>query len=280
MNILTMIPASRRRVTTDPDALDYFSRAEALGGSFDQTAINALYTEAYMKSAISDCIAGLKTDAAWDKIIELYIHGFVSFAGLMAKVKHVGTETLTNNNFVSGDYLAAGSGAGLKGNASDKYLGTSINDNILNPDSKSISRYATEANTVSSAASIGIQVSELLQIAELSNNRVVIQMPASSAAVDIPSISSRAFYIGSRRGVNDFEAYRNGVTAGTDTTTPSQSSQNLEWYLFGRNQSGLSVPTNARISAFHIGTGLTDTEAANLSSRINTLMTAIGANVY
>jgi SPP1 family predicted phage head-tail adaptor len=89
----------------DSDALAYFTAAEAAGGSFDQTAISGTYTEEYVKTAISDFVAGLKTDGLWAKIELLPLFVGSSFAGLSVPLKG---STMTLNNFVTGDYVAAG----------------------------------------------------------------------------------------------------------------------------------------------------------------------------
>ena len=270
MNLLLPIIGQRRRAGFDPDALDYFSRAEALGGSFDQTAINALYTESYIKKAISDCIAGLKTDAVWSKITELYLMGFVTFAGLMAKVKHAGTATLTNTNFVSGDYLAAGSGAGLKGNGSAN-LATSFQP--ASNSNYSLSAYVIQSATASSAL-ITIGTNGSNEIFRIGAGQVVVR---PNFVTGFASAITTGYFIGSRRTSTDAEAYRNGISYGTTATSDNAAFSNC--FLFSRPAATFFY-TDARMSAAHVGTGLTDTEAANLSSRINTLMTAIGANVY
>jgi hypothetical protein len=272
MNILSVIAASRRRVTTDPDALDYFSRAEALGGSFDQTAINALYTEAYIKSAISDCIAGLKTDAVWSKITELYLHAGVTFPGLMAKVKHAGTATLTNNGpYVAGDYLAAGVGAGLK-SASLKWLGTSFLDAISY--NGSISCYVK--NAPANQHPIGLLNVSLVKSIRPNGSPGWFYWKQGPDQVSFGSSHSSGYFIGSARAINDLQAYRNGVSTGFTTNAPDSVATGYEFVL---SRAG-AINYQGEMIAAHIGTGLTTTNAQNLSSRINTLMTALGCNVY
>jgi hypothetical protein len=273
MNILTMIPASRRRVTSDPDALDYFSRAEALGGSFDQTAINALYTEAYMKSAISDCIAGLKTDAVWDKITELYLMAGVTFPGLMAKVKHAGTEASTNvGPFDSGDYLAAGSGAGLKGDATTKRLNTEFGTVAQND--ITIGAYITEAPSAGGTI-VGRATDGNFRLAWSSGSTYVYRLNQTPSVI-LSAIGETGQIIVTRRGPFDCEAYKDGssflASSAASTTT---GSGNI--FIFSN---GDTLYSNQRLPCAYLCDGLTGTEAANLSSRINTLMTALGCNVY
>jgi len=86
------------------------------------------------------------------------------------------------------------------------------------------------------------------------------------------------FFVGSARTSADRELYRNGSSVATNTTDQS-SSGTLEFALHAYSAT-TGFYSNARISFAHIGTPLTDTEAANLSTRVNALMTALGANVY
>jgi hypothetical protein len=268
-----VIAASRRRVSFDPDALDYFSRAEALGGSFDQTAINPTYGEAYVKGAISDMIAGLKADAVWSKIPELYLLAGVSFGGLMAKVKHAGTPVLTNvsNNFVAADYLAAGSGAGLNKTANGQKLSTGETAGTLGiqvASSSSASVYLTGRTTEGAWLMPNAFTS---QLGILGTN----YRSGSNGAIVFSSITG--FRVGARIG-DVVTGYTNGTTTGSYTQVGSNTS-NGTLTLFEYANNTTDNP-RGRITAAHIGTGLTDTEATNLSLRINALMTALGCNVY
>jgi hypothetical protein len=271
MSLLLSIVGQRRRASFDTDALDYFSRAEALGGSFDQTAINALYTEAYCKTAISDCIAGLKTDAVWSKITELYLMGFVTFSGLMAKVKHAGTATLTNNGFVAGNYLAAGIGSGIK-SSSLNWLGTSFLDAVSY--NGSMSCYVRNAGV--NQHPIGLLDVTLVKSLRPNGSPGWFYWKEGPDQARFGSNQSSGYFVGSARAINDLQAYRNGVSTGFTTNAPDSVATGYE-FVIGR--AGSSNFTGEIIAA-HIGTGLTTGEVANLSSRINTLMTAIGANVY
>jgi hypothetical protein len=83
------------------------------------------------------------------------------------------------------------------------------------------------------------------------------------------------------RGVNDGECFQDGVSVAADGTVADAVASSFSWFLFARNVNGTAFEhSGARLSAAHIGTGLTDTDASNLSTRVNAAMTAIGANVY
>ena len=265
----------------DPDALDYFSRAEALGGSFDQSGINATYTEAYVKQAISNFIAGCKTDAIWTKLTEVYLLGGVTFGGLMAKLKHAGTATLTNTGpFVTGDYLASGSGAGLQGNGSTKFLRTSYNL----PSSLteiSLSAYLASADGSGGRGWIGAAVSAdgaFLGRAVSGNNDTFQFCTVTGSYADVPAGTRDGFFIGSATSLTDRVLYRNGVSIASSSSSAAPTVTE-ELCLFSVRNTGVTLSA-ARIAFAHIGTGLTPTDVGNLSTRVTALLMAIGANVY
>jgi hypothetical protein len=267
----------------DADALDYFSRAEALGGSFNQTGINALYTETYVKTAISNFIAGCKTDAIWSKLTEIYLLAGVSFGGITAKVKHGGTATLTNENFVSGDYLAAGATAGCKGAATKRML-----TGVARPawGNVSLSAYLTEADNVNNRCYIGAGVaaaSTSLGRLNSGNDEVFQDANTAPAYAALTNARRNGYFVGTSRSTTDRELYRNGASIATNTTTNTQgtiTNQSFELFSMGQASGVIQLHSEARITFFHIGVGITDEEQVLLSNRVNALMTAIGANVY
>lgn len=269
-------------VELDSDAISYFDAVEAAGGSFDLTAIDPTYTISYVKEKHSDFYTGLKSDGLWDKLTEFYFLAGKTFDGLTVKGK--GTGTLTNNNFVSGDWLAAGTGAGLAGDRSSKYLTGTIEDvNIGNgADDRHFGSYLQNLGTTnfsyitganSNTEQWGILVNPI-------NSSYRLMIPFDDADDNYAGILN-GHAIGSRRSVNDVERYHDGVSVFNDTSTASAETVPYNWPIFAFNENGtIKYFSNAKISMIHFGTGLTDTDAANLSTRVNTLMTALGCNVY
>ena len=265
----------------DADAQDYFNRAEALGGSFDLSAINATYTESYVKTAISEMVAGLKTDGVWDDITEMYLLSGVTFDGITAKLKYDTVATLTNNNFVSGDLLAAGSGAGLQGDGSTKCFDTGMPQNRIAASDSHLSTYNTAFTT-----GIVYMGSETVN----NNNRLALFSETSSGLtygdsdspkdVTVAVANALAYLIGTKSGDN--ELFRNGTSVGNSAiSTTNRNPTAISIYLFAMNRAVTPFYyANFRSSLMTAGSGLTDTQAANLSTRVNTLMASLGANVY
>jgi len=231
--------------------------------------------------AISDFIAGCKADGVWSKITEAYLMAGVTFGGITVKLK--GTGTLTNNNFVSGDYQATGAGAGLTGDGSTKYLDTGLLDSSLSADDKSLGAYSTAgASLTSNLIAARDSAVDLWDIYQASASRVDIRLPLSDASVPGSTSQIIGHFIASRRGVNDVELYENGASVGTDTSTAAATNVGYSYYLFSRNTNGTKTngtEYDGTLTFAHIGTGLTDTDASNLTNRVETLMDALGCGV-
>ena len=97
--VIAKAAGSRFYASYDSDARDYFIRAESLGGRFASGG----YTEIVTKAAISQWFTATKDLGVYSKVVEAYLFVGPTFSGMLAKLKHSGTATLTNNNFVSGD---------------------------------------------------------------------------------------------------------------------------------------------------------------------------------
>jgi len=259
--------------TYDADAIDYFTRAEALGGSFDLTAVNAAYNELYVKTAISNFVAGCKTDAIWTKITEAYLLSGVTFSGVLAKLKHAGTASLTNVNFVNGDYLAAGTGAGVTSAATKQFTTGYSFGSIL---SSHMGVYSTKTQSSGFAPS--------LRIGTGTGGRVSVVYRTSLMNYEYAGFTPRSYngatsngqgyYVATRSSATDFRAYRNASVDVTDTD--SNTGENIGAVVIFDSSIGSGFCT----SFAHVGSPLTAGEVTLLSARINALMTALGANVY
>lgn len=180
--------------------------------------------------------------------------------------------TLTNNNFVSGDLVTAGSGAGLKGTAtSGKWLNTNVSASATPATNLS---YGTYNQTVlTNGEWMGVQGSGAgvgrVLMNWLSPNAMYLNIGENDGYSD----SGAGFYIASSTGTSG-KAYKNGANVRTFTSAAISGTGN--WSVMrGPNQY-----TSSRLTFAFIGTNVDATDAANLSSRVNALMTALGSNVY
>ena len=267
-----MIPASRRRVTTDPDADAYIAAVEAAGGSFDLTAINADYTESAVKQAHQDLFAGLKVDLVWDDIEELYLFTGKTWGTTAINVKAKGTGTLTNNNFVIGDYLAAGINAGVAG-GNNKSFATGAT--LASGTNTSLGAYATVHGNAGDYI-----------LSTLEGGRHSLRLAPTTAlwAYYLGAIAqittdngSAGYFLATRRSSSFSAGYKNGSEIVSDTVQRTIETPGSFSLMQAGNNTSFFTGT---ITAAHIGNGLSDTQVADLSTRLNAFMTALGCNVY
>jgi hypothetical protein len=149
MNLLT---ANKRKAVTryDFETLDWAARVVTAGGTVSQTTKDAVQTfVANMKSV------GSSGTPLWGLCQEIGIFAGSNLAAALVKLKYVSASTLTNNNFVSGDYAETGGSGGLLGNGTTKYLDTGYNINTSLPATMHFSFYLRENITGAQCAMIG-----------------------------------------------------------------------------------------------------------------------------
>jgi hypothetical protein len=190
--------------------------------------------------------------------------------------------SLTNNNFVTGDYLGVGTGAGLTGDGNTKYLDTGL----TRPTQGDVgySAYVTVANTDATicfyigAGAGGTDFSGIGRISGGTSDG--FNDAGDGTGYTQVSVASRdGMFVVTSRTNSDRDLYLNWssiATNGATATVTGDTASSLE--IFRAYFTG-GIP-DATLTFAHVGTGLTDTEASNLSTRVNTLMTALGCNVY
>jgi PKD repeat protein len=261
----------------DVDAAAYFNRAEALGGSFDLSTINAAYTATYIKNSINNLIAGIKADGNWPLVKEFYLFSGVTFAGLMAKVKYTTTPALTNNGFTVANFIAAGSGAGLVGNASN-YLSGTMTDTALGPVG-GVGIFQTVIDTATNFALFGSQgTGGGLATDEYSIQKFTLERSCYGGIVNqfTNSLIDLGAHTICRQSNTSLKKVVNATTVMTDTTAITVTSRSQEFYIFRRNGASPN-PTVARLSCAWLLSGAhTEVNVQAIHARVRTLMTAFG----
>jgi len=129
----------------DIDAVKYFKNIVANGGTISATS----------KAYVNKFVIGMKAANVWNNMYEIYPLMGDNLAAAMVKLKYITTPFMTNHNFVSGDYVETGSGAGLTGDGSTKYIDT--NQKILPNTSSntSLGLYRNKIGTTSGGIDFG-----------------------------------------------------------------------------------------------------------------------------
>lgn len=258
-----------------PDTLDYRSRLISNGGTIsdsDLTAVDVFVKEIYgngLRSLLLDVspLAGNNLAAALTKLwLPPGVQG-----------------SLTNNNFVEGDYART---TGLKGNGTSKYLNTGL----------------IPGNFLTSSASFGVysrsNISE--NGADISSNNI-----GSSQAVNLFSkwgdgltyfdsfnatggqgratttiADPRGLITGSRLSATDSRIYLNSNLISTITTSGGSPSATFPILYFAFNNAGSPLFFSSKFSGFfYVGLGLTGSQISTLYRLVQNLMIAFGRSI-
>jgi hypothetical protein len=103
----------------DSDASNFFANIVANGGTISTAT----------KGYINTFVLGLKAAGLWSYLVEIYPFVGDQIAAAVTKLKCVNNIYLTAHNYVSADYSETGSGAGIKGDGTSKYLDTNLPTN-------------------------------------------------------------------------------------------------------------------------------------------------------
>lgn len=85
-----------------------------------------------------------------------------------------------------------------------------------------------------------------------------------------------------RTGASTTALYKNGSSFGTspNPTSTARTSRSIYLLAYNNDGGGDGGDTDDQIRCAWVGGGVTGTDAANLSSRVNTFLTAVGGQIY
>lgn len=261
----------------DPDALDWRARVLAAGGTVSTSTL----------VAVSLFCQGCKSDAIWAKLgrVNLFCGGELTACLVPLKVGSGGA-TDANTNFVAGDYTETGVGGGLKGNGSSKCLDTGLAQSAFTAGDRHIGVYECAKSTKSYDTSIGSGTNagfaNFWGLGTQATAADYIYFSSQSAVgPTLSTYTSAGAHLCGVGSSTTAKLYVNGVSAGSAVpsgTTPTPSA--LTQFLFAINRSGTPTEyTDARLGGYHVGTGLSATEAESLYTRIQAFQTALGRQV-
>jgi hypothetical protein len=255
-------------ITTDPDA-QAFITAAAITDATQQDAIDAL-------------VVGLKTDGIWSKMKAIYPFVGGTASAHKWNLKDPRDLDAAFRLVFNGGWTHSSTGA--TPNGTNGYADTKLNDTSLTPNSSHMSYYS-RTNALSSTYEIGIYNGTKgiwLGLRQSSGSVFTggIFQAGTSLEASVANLNSTGYYIGGKNGNTTTKFYKNGANvlsiAKADTTAT-----NTTIYLASLNQNGTpSFGFSTKQVAFSsIGDGLTDTEAANLYTRVQAYQTALSRNV-
>jgi len=212
----------------------------------------------------------------------LYLSG--SFGG-----STIGNSIDINNNFLPQDYQETGSGGGLEGDGSTKFLSTGfLQNSFASVNSRHLSASATSLETTGNTMLLGSYVfpggeglSTLVTLdaaTENSNRGFRSGTGTGSSSVFAHSGgTAESHMIGTRTASNLATTYRAGLLAVSNANPATLTTISREIPVFAAiNGSTAANFTAARIRMYSIGNGLTAAQALAFSNAVIAFNTALG----
>ena len=256
-------PPSPPPVSLDTDALAYINNIEAAEGQ---------QLESGVRQAISDFVAGCKSDGIWNSFVSCcLLAGARTLNG--ALIPLVGTAP-SNVNFTAGDY----SRIGLQGGSS-KYLNSNIADNSIPQDNFHMAIWQQQAIPSGTRSSIGVQKAVpyyTSSIIHSGNNTFPRARASSSTITTLVQGASIGLFGVSRNNSASYNEKRPNASVGT-LLNNSGTPLSLPYYVFSSNNNGSALTAyNGTLSFYSIGGSL---NLGMLNTRVSALISAIQAAI-
>jgi hypothetical protein len=244
----------------DPDVAAFFARVTTAGGSLNSTE----------QSAITTLVSSLKSNGLWTNMLAIYPMVGSSAAACRQNLKSASF----TGTFTSGWTFAS---AGITGNGTSTYFDTNFNPNT----NASLNGFSF-GGYLRLNLTTPVQVDGIGGLSFAQHNFISANM--FSGGIDNIIIysgdPSQRMFIHRRTSATISESYRNGISLGTNSVTaltlPSQN-----FYIGARNDGSGSVIlyTSQQYAFYFFGLSMTNQNALDLTSIINTFQTTLGRNV-
>jgi hypothetical protein len=246
-------------------------------------AANTAITSPLDKKAISDFYGGLKSDGIYTKIKAMYLPIWGSAAACKWNlVNPLDSDAAYRATFTTGITYSS---SGILFNGTSSYMDTKFvpSSGFTSINASGFSFYQRTNNTDTSChGCIPSSTNDRFYFAPQSTYYQIQGTEGATYWNTYANADRKGFYTNSRRANNDRETYKNGASKATNTANDTGGAlSSINFYIGAANGPFISSTYSAnQISFACLDTGLTDSEASNLSSRVNTLMTYFGINVY
>jgi SPP1 family predicted phage head-tail adaptor len=236
----------------DADATAFFLRVTTAGGSLTSTE----------QSAVDTLVKSMKANGTWSKMTAIYPVVGASAAACSQNLKSASFEgTFTGCTFAT---------TGVTPNGTSGFLDTNCNPNSFTSWHKSI--YSRTTNTT--GRDMGIDAFDLI----LSLGGTIYSRFGSSVVIT-SNADSKGFYISTEAPTLSHKLFKNGSQLGS-TASFNGSYPNYKIYIGAISDANVANYFSSREFAFaSIGEGLTDTEATNLNTAVQTFQSNLGRAV-
>jgi hypothetical protein len=249
----------------DVDALNFFNRVTAAGGTLSQTERNA----------INILVFNLKAQGLWSSMKAIY--------PMVGSTAAACAQNLVSSNFTglfSGGWTF--SSMGVTGNGINSYMNTGCTPTQMGQNSCHLSIY-NRTNSGGAFVDVGCTTSsntgnDFQVVSRFTGDVNYSMINGSNVSGFAQSISSGLQLI-SRIVSTGFNYFSN--TTKTAVTKVSIAPNNLNVYIGARNVNNLTIDfsTNRQCAFASIGDGLTDTQASDFYTAVQTFQTTLSRQV-
>ena len=258
--------ASGGGASFDADAQAFFDRVTTAGGTLSTTE----------KNATNQLVLDMKSAGIWSSMKAIYP---MVGASASACAQNLKSSSFTGS-FTSGWTFAS---TGVTPNGTSAYMDTNFNPNtsltsILSAHiaiySRTQSRGGCDVSVSNGGAELTIAADlNLIGIYGLSNI-------GSQYAGNFSSNTSVGFFLANRQSATNNKIIQGTTTLATQTASSSSTKPNANVFVGAQNNSGsLGLPTSRQQAFVSIGDGLTDTQASNFYTAVQTFQTTLSRNV-
>jgi hypothetical protein len=246
--------------TVDPDA-QAFITAAAITNPTQQSAVNQL-------------VVDLKGYGVWTKMKALYPFCGGSASSHKFNLKDPRDLDAAFRLVFNGGWTHSANGA--LPNGVNGFADTFLANNVLAQNSNHISAYSrTNSNTTSSIIAswnstfgVSIYPRNVAEQFQINNN--------APTGFSVSNVDSRGFFLNSRTASNSLFSQKNTVQS---TSTVSSTNHITTSFKLSRTGDFAGEYSNREIAFASIGDGLTDTEASNFYTAVQTFQTTLGRSI-
>ena len=264
------------------------SKKFIFGGSYSGVDADALafltatgITDPTISSAINTLVVDLKGYGLWSKMRAVY-----PMVGGTAVTHKFNLKNPLDTNAAYRLVFNGGwthSATGALPNGTNAFASTFFSPNFLTPTSGHISYYSRTAIASSTSGEMGVyKTNFLFHMHVRYTGNIFYGFVNTAGATAYTNSNSQGLFTATRRSVSDNEAYRNGVSIGTNTNGLGTVTigNSFDVVLGALNQVGVIGNYSSKQCAFSsIGDGLTSTENANFYSAVQAFQTTLSRAV-
>jgi hypothetical protein len=235
-------------------------------------------TDNTQKQAIDELVQDLKAASIWTKMTALYPFVGGDATKHSYNLKTPGSYQITWNGTVTHD------ANGVTGNGSTGYGDTGLNfASVLTLNDVHYSVYSRTTGDTNSRIEIGAHGTTTANTTGLGLREggfATVYIGSSSQEARLTNADGQGFYVGSRTSSTVLEIYKNGSSLNTLTSANSGTAPSTNVGICARKTSGgAALHSNRNLAFASIGSGLTDTEAANFTTAVETFQDALARGV-